>query len=175
MATSEPDVIELTKPVLLEFAKAVYICQCLESSLCFLLALMAHERVPEEGAFSASWDFHSKRTLGQLLRRLREQIEIPPKLDEYLGVGVDKRNEIIHGFLTKNAIRLAEPKGRIEIEKELIELKLEVKERDIVVNKLIDALLAKYGLSNEILKRNADRYWEHLNPRDGDEPQTPKH
>src|SRR6266705_5538704 len=146
MATAEPDVIELTKPVLLEFAKAVYICQCLESSLCFLLSLMAHEKVPEEGAFSASWDFHSKRTLGQLLHRLREQIEIVPKLDEYLGVGVEKRNEIVHGFLTKNAMRLADPKGRIEIEKELVQLKLEVKRRDIVVNKLIDALLAKYGL-----------------------------
>ncbi len=175
MATAEPDVIELTKPVLLEFAKAVYICQCLESSLCFLLSLMAHEKVPEEGAFSASWDFHSKRTLGQLLHRLREQIEIVPKLDEYLGVGVDKRNEIVHGFLTKNAMRLADPKGRIEIEKELVQLKLEVKRRDIVVNKLIDALLAKYGLSNEILKRNADRYWEHLNPGEGDDLQTPKH
>jgi hypothetical protein len=172
MAPSQPDVVELTKPVLLEFAKAVYICQLLESSLCFLLALMAHEKLPEEGAFAASWDFHSKRTLGQLLHRLREQIEIPPELDEYLGVGIDKRNEIIHGFLTKNAMRLADPKGRLEIEKELVELKLEVKKRDIVVNKLIDALLAKYGLSNEILKRNADRHWEYLNPEEDDERQT---
>ena len=72
-------------------------------------------------------------------------------------------------------MRLADPKGRIDIEKELVELTLEVKKRDIVVNKLIDALLAKYGLSNEILKRNADRYWEHLNPGEGDDLQAPKH
>jgi len=175
MTTTEPDVIELTKPVLLEFAKAVYICQCFESSLCLLLSLMAHEKIPEEGAFSASWDFHSKKTLGQLLHRLREQIEVPPKLDEYLGVGVDKRNEIVHGFLTKNALCLADPKGRIEIERELVELKREVKRRDIVVNKLLDALLAKYGLSNEMLKRNADRYWEYMNPADGDDLLTPTH
>lgn len=175
MAGSDTDIVELTKPVLLEFAKAVYICQCLESSLCFLLALMAHKKVLEEGAFSASWDFHSKRTLGQLLHRLREQIDIPADLDDYLGVGVDKRNEIVHGFLTKNAMRLADPKGRIEIEKELVELKREIKKRDIVVNKLIDTLLAKYGLSNKILKQNFDRYWEHLNPSEGDEPRPPKH
>lgn len=175
MTTSEPNVIELTKPVLLEFAKAVYICQCLESSLCLLLSLMAHEKTPEEGAFSASWDFHSKRTLGQLLHRLREQIEVPAELDEYLGVGIERRNEIIHGFLTKNAMRLADPKGRIEIESELVELKREVKKRDIVVNKLLDALLAKYGLSNDALKKNADRYWEHLNPGEGDDSERPKH
>jgi hypothetical protein len=175
MATAEPDVIELTKPVLVEFAKAVYICQCFEASLCFLLALIAHQKVPEEGAFTASWDFHSKKTLGQLLHRLRQEIEIPPSLDVYLGIGIDRRNEIIHGFLTKNAMRLADPKGRIEIEAELVELKMEVKKRDIVVNKLLDALLQKYGTSNEMLKRNADRYWEHMNPGDGNDVDTPKH
>ena len=175
MATTEPDVIELTKPVLLEFAKAVYICQCFESSLCLLLSLMAHEKTPEDGVFEASWDFHSKKTLGQLLHRLREQIDVPTELDGYLDVGVDKRNEIIHGFLTKRALRLADPKGRLEIEKELVELKGEVKRRDVAVNKLLDALFAKFGTSNEALKRNADRYWEHMNPGESNDSGTPKH
>ena len=165
---SEPDVVELTKPLLLEFAKAVYICQCFESSLCFLLSLMAQEKNAEPGVFQASWDFHSKKTLGQLVHRLREQIEIPEKLDEYLGAGVEKRNQIIHGYLTKNSLRLAHPKERLEMEAELLQMKLEIKRRDIVVNKLIDALLAKYGTSNEALKRGADRYWEHLNPEGDD-------
>jgi hypothetical protein len=121
------------------------------SSLCLLLSLMAHEKTPEDGVFEASWDFHSKKTLGQLLHRLREQIDVPAELDDYLGVGVDKRNEIIHGLLTKRALRLADPKGRIGEEKELIELKREVKKRDVAVNKLLDALFAKYGTSNEAL------------------------
>lgn len=168
MPTTEPDLIEMNKLVLLEFAKAVYICQCFESSLCLLLALMAHEKIPEKGAFEASWEFHSTKALGRLLQSLREQIEVPTELDEYLGIGVKKRNEIIHGFLTKNALRLADPKARIEIVNELVHLKQEVKKRDIVVNKLLDALFAKYGLSNELLKRNADRYWEHMNPGEGD-------
>jgi len=164
---AEPDVVELTKPLLLEFAKAVYICQCFESSLCLLLSLMAQETTP--GVFEASWDFHSKKTLGQLVHRLREQIEIPEKLDEYLGVAVDKRNQIIHGCLTKNALRLAHPKERLEIEAELLQMKVEIKKRDIVVHKLIDALLAKYGTSNEALKKGADRYWQHVNPGEGDD------
>ena len=140
-----------------------------------LLSLMTHEKTPEEGAFSASWDFHSKRTLGQLIHRLREQIDVPVELDEYLVIGVEKRNEIVHGFLTKNALRLADPKGRIEIEKELLELKREVRRRDVVVNKLLDALMAKYGLSNDVLKKNADRYWKHMNPGEGDDQKKSKH
>lgn len=165
MPTPSDNVSELLAPVFLEFGKAVYICQCFESSLCLLLSMMAHESAQgEDGAFQAAWDFHSKKTLGHLLKSLRERIEVPEELDGYLSVGVDKRNEIVHGFLTKNVARLADPKGRLEVERELITLKQEVKRRDIVVNGLLDGLLKKYGLSNEILKRNADRLWDYLNP-----------
>jgi hypothetical protein len=152
---------ELLAPVFLAFGKAVYICQCFESSLCLLLSLLAHESSDsEDGAFQASWDFHSKKTLGALLKSLRERIDVPEELDEFLGEGVDKRNEVIHGFLTRNATRLADPKGRLEIEQELIAIKHEVKRRDVVVNRLLDSLLKKHGTSNEQLKRNADRLWE---------------
>lgn len=171
---TRPDAIELTKSVLFEFAKAVYICQCFESSLCFLLALMAYNRIPEEGTFSDYWDFNSTKTLGQLLKSLRWKINVSTDLDEYLGVDESKRNEIVHSFITKNFLRLADPKGRIEIEKELRCLKQEIKKRDIVVNKLINTLLAKYGLSNDIPKRIEDNHWQHINPTESKES-TPNH
>jgi hypothetical protein len=165
MSAATNNTLEFMAPIFLEFGKAVYSCQCFESSLCFLLALMAHESSKgDDGAFLASWDFHSKKTLGALLKSLRERIEVPEELDGFLGEGVEKRNEVVHGFLTRNATRLADPKGRLEIEQELVVLKREIKRRDVVVNKLIDTLLKKYGTSNEQLKRNADRLWDHLNP-----------
>ena len=164
MSDTDKGMNELLAPVFLELGKAVYICQCFESSLCFLLSTMAHESAQsKDGAFQAAWDFHSQNTLGRLLKSLREQIDVPEDLDEYLRIGVDKRNEIVHGYLEKNAVRLYDPKGRLEVEQELVQLKLEVKRRDVTVNKLIDALLKKYGLSNEILKNNANRLWRHLN------------
>jgi hypothetical protein len=134
------------EPLMLELGKAVYICQAFESSLCFLHAQMTHEETGgEEGAFTASWDFHSAKTLGQTLNALRKRIEIPAELDDYLEEGLKCRNRIVHGFLTKNMARLMEPKGRLEVHRELEELKLEVKHRDIIVNKLLDALFAKTG------------------------------
>jgi len=176
VASNDKGFSEQLAPLFLEFGKAVYICQCFESTLCFLLSLMSHEQAQgEEGAFLAAWDFHTKKTLGQLVKLLRERIDVPEDLDEYLGVGVDKRNEIVHGFLTKNANRWMDPKGRLELERELVELKLEVKRRDIVANRLLDGLLKKYGLSNDILKRNADRLWDHLNPEESSSPSAPKH
>ncbi|OIQ70503.1 hypothetical protein GALL_478810 [mine drainage metagenome] len=167
MTDSDANMLDALAPVFLELGRAVYICQTFEDSLCFLLSQMAHETADgEDGAFQAAWDFHSSKPLGQLLITLRKQIEVPTELDEYLSTGIKKRNEIVHGYLTKNAMRLYDPKGRLEVEKELSELKIEVKRRDIAVNKLIDALLKTYGLSNTSLKRNADDLWNFQNPKD---------
>jgi len=161
---ADDNVLDALAPIFLEMGKAVYICQNFEDSLCFMLSLMSHETAEgEEGAFQAAWDFHSTKILGNLLSALRKQIEVSDDLDKYLSVGVKKRNEIVHGYLTRNAKRLYDPKERLDVARELSELKIEVKHRDIVVNKLIDALLKKYGMSNASLKRNADELWSSLN------------
>jgi len=118
----------------------------------------------ESGAFQKAWDFHSKKTLGNLLKSLRELIEVPEDVYEFLDNCIKKRNTIVHGFLIDNAMHLFDPKGRVEIEQELVELKKEVKRGDVVVNRLLDAFFEKYGTSNAMLKRDADRRWELLNP-----------
>ena len=144
------------EPLMFELGKAVYICQAFESSLCLLHAMMSYEEAGgEEGAFTASWDSHSAKTLGQTINALRKRIDIPENLNDYLEEGIKCRNQIVHGFMTKNMPRLMEFKGRLEVQKELEVLKLEVKSRDIVMNKLLDAFFAKYGLSNNELKRQA--------------------
>lgn len=171
MTNPNDNISEELAPVFLELGKAVYICQSFEHSLCLLLSQLAHEKSqPEEEAFQAAWDFHSSKPMGQLLKSLRKHIDVPDDLDDYLNTGVKIRNKIIHGYLTNNVTRLYDPKGRLEIEKELEQLKNEVKRRDIVITKLIDTLLKKYGLSTEILKRNADRFWAHLNPESPTDP-----
>lgn len=154
------------EPLLLEFGKAVYICQAFESSLCLLHAMMSHDEMGgEKGTFTASWDFHSAKTLGQTINALRKRIDIPADLSDYLEDGVKCRNQIVHGFLTKSMPRLMEFKGRLEVQKELEALKMEEKARDVVMNKLLDALIAKYGLSNAILKHQAgEMYMARNNP-----------
>lgn len=152
------------EPLLLELGKAIYICQALESSLCLLHAMMTHEESGgEEGAFRASWDFHSAKTLGQTINALRKRIDLPADLSDYLEDGIKHRNHIVHGFLTKNLPRLMEHRGRIDVQKELECLKMEVKARDVVINKLLDALIAKYGLSNVALKNQAGEMYRSRN------------
>ena len=150
--------------IFLELGKALFICQALESSLCLLHAQMSHEEsAGEPGSFEASWDFHSSKTLGQLVNALRKRIDVPGDLSVFLETGIGIRNAIVHGYTSKNIGRLMDPTGRMEVGAELADMKLEVKKRDVVINKLLDAFFAKYGFSNDDLKRNADVLWERLN------------
>jgi len=159
------------EPLMLEMGKAIFICQAFESSLCFLHAQMSHEESSgEAGAFEASWDFHSSKTLGQTLNALRKRIDIPDDLNDYLEEGLKTRNLTVHGYITRNLPRIMRPEGRLAVESELSQLKLEVKKRDIVVNKLLDALFEKYGFSNEDLKRDAGEMYAAMNtPNAGSE------
>jgi hypothetical protein len=152
------------EPIWLELGKALFICQAFESSLCFLHAQMSFEQARgEEGSFQASWDFHSNKTLGQLINALRKRIELPDNLNVYLETGMRIRNEIVHGFVSKNIGRLYDPNSRAQVEAELVAMKKEIKKRDIVVNRLLDSFFAKYGFSNRDLKHNAGEAWERLN------------
>lgn len=164
MNTNDQRMSDDLATLFLELGKALFICQSFEESLCFLHALMSHEEVSEEqGAFEASWDFHSTKTLGQLINALRKRIDIPDDLSAFLEAGLKIRNGIVHGFVPKNMQRLVHPKERAEVENELEHMKREVKKRDVVINKLLDAMFAKYGMSNTDLKHRAEQQWVYAN------------
>lgn len=151
-------------PLFLELGKALFICQSLEESLHVFNAQLSHDETDgEEGLFGLSLDLYSNDTMGQLINKLRKRIDIPEDLSDYLESGLWIRNEIVHGYMTKNFSRLAHPQGRIEVLAELAAMKLEVKKRSILVNKLLDALFAKDGFASAELKRNVDELRAFIN------------
>ena len=156
---------EELQPVLLELGKALFVCQAFEGTLVMLLSTVSHEEADQQdGAFSESVDLFSQRTLGQLLKRLRDKVEIPEELDAYFIKGLKCRNWIVHEFLHKCVDSLHIPKGRVQVIELLVEYKTDVKLADVVANKLLDLYLEKYGLSVDSLKANADRLWDYMNP-----------
>lgn len=154
MAIDDDFIAKEFKPFFQELGLALFVCQSFESSLCLLHAMMAHiENNGKERAFGRAWDFHSSKTLGRVVGLLQERIDMPADLKEYLECGVNFRNQIVHGFVAKNMHRLFEFEGLQEVHKKLENLRREVKSRDVLINKLLDALFSKYGFSNSDLKR----------------------
>ena len=161
MTKTSDEVVEITSPVLLEFGMTVYICQSFENSLCLLLSLMENNQLPKEkNNFQISWDFHSKKTLGSLLKFLQGKIELHQDVNNFLSERVKLRNQVIHGYLIKNGLRLANSVGRHEMIIELTEIRHQIKKGDIVVNEMLDVYLEKYGTSNKQLKENASHLFD---------------
>ncbi|OGI50298.1 MAG: hypothetical protein A3E57_07625 [Candidatus Muproteobacteria bacterium RIFCSPHIGHO2_12_FULL_60_33] len=158
----DAEIPEEIKPVLLELGTALNTCQTFEYSLCFLLSLLSEHRKPSQGkAFQASWDFHSRKMLGKLVDALKKQVKMPDDYEEYLRKGISARNDIVHKFMNKpeNGMRMINPVGRLQLVKELRNLREEVRARDQSLQPITDALLKKYGLSTESLKRSAENAW----------------
>lgn len=163
---------ECLTPVLLEFGTTVFHCQIFEDNLCYLLALISEDRTPSEGhAFQASWEFHSRKTLGRLVDALGKLIPIQDDLEEFLFVGVENRNTIVHGFLTKNMLKLIDPKGRLDLIDELVRLRADIDARDRVIEAMVVTYIEKYGLKRPDLLGAVQRLWRIANPnRSSDDP-----
>ncbi|MDD2468700.1 MAG: hypothetical protein PHI97_32390 [Desulfobulbus sp.] len=149
-------------PIFLELGKAVHTCQLLEVKIRALNAQLSQEEVEEEGMFGAALDFYSNETLGQSINALRKRIDIPANLSDYLEAGLKIRNEIVHDSLTRNTERFTHAKGRLEVLSELAFMENEVNKRNVLINKLLDALFAK-GKNAAECKRNTDQLWADIN------------
>lgn len=164
MSMSTENIVESEMaPIFLELGKALYTCQSLEVNLRSLNAQLSRDEADgEEVMFGSSLDFYSNETLGQLINTLRKRIDIPADLSDYLESGLKIRNEIVHDSITRNTQRFTHSKGRREVESELAFMKTEVDKRNVLINKLLDAILAKDEFSAD-LKRNADQLWACIN------------
>jgi hypothetical protein len=104
------------EPIMLELGKALYLCQAFERTLVLLLSLISHEDAnADDGAFDAAFDLYSAKTLGQLLKRLGERVELPDKVTRPLRIGWDSRNAIVHRFVQDHIAKFMNPAGRIEV------------------------------------------------------------
>lgn len=153
-------------PILLELGSALFVCQGLEGTLVFLLSVCSMEDAQmETGTFQAAMDVWSQKTLGQLLKPLRERMGLSEELAERFRAGWNCRNWIVHQFLRDTVEDFATPKGRLAILRRLADAKRTIKETDELANRILDAYVRRYGISLDDAKTKADLIWEFLNPK----------
>lgn len=76
-------------------------CRLFEDALLYLLSELdsSSADAQREKNFEQSWDFHSTKTLGRLLGRLKDVAELPPDFEATLTNCITERNRFVHGFL----------------------------------------------------------------------------
>lgn len=166
MSPPSMPVAEELDSMLLELGSALFVAQGLEGTLVFLLSVCAMEDADmADGAFAASMDSLSEKTLGQLLKRLAERVDLTDIESSQFKQGWESRNWIVHRFLHDTVEQMMTPKGRLQTLKRLTQAKAVVKTTDRLANTILDRYVAKFGITVDDMKASADRMWDHLNPR----------
>lgn len=153
-------------PILLELGSALFVCQGLEGTLVFLLAVCSiEESGGKEGAFKEALDMWSQKTLGQLLKALRERMSLSDEIEGRFRAGWNSRNWIVHQFLHDTVDDFATPKGRVALLQRLAEAKRTVKSIDALTNQILESYVERYGISLSDAQTKADLLWDYLNPK----------
>jgi hypothetical protein len=150
--------------VLLDYAEAAYTAHALESALINVSVAL---ELADRGASLASLqdlsalspdvvvqlreqvEILDERTLGQLLKRVRQRLTLDAGTDSLLGRALERRNYLVHHFFFKHTFDLYLPQGHYEMKKELAELHDLFEHAYAVASQLNKALWKLVGMKED--------------------------
>ena len=151
---------EHVKEVFAQFGRALYLAQVLEHGI--VNALVAFTLLPTRaGVKSASeWvgkvdlfmDREFERTLGGLIRRLREDAPVSPDLAQELMAARDKRNWLAHGFFRERALEFMSSSGRVQMIDEIEECRNMFEQADRSLNQPVQIVYDSHGISAKMIQ-----------------------
>ena len=166
MKTFEQLRYEAVKPILTQVGAAVYSSQRLEGAIAYLLYLLSKANAIElpTPALERILNNEDKKTAGQLIALLRKHVKLPERTESVLFTALERRNTIVHHYLTANSERMMFPKDREEMISQLRSFRDEINEAGDLLHPAISALAlqvdgidleaGKLELKNEFVKHN---------------------
>ena len=154
-------------PLLLELGSTLMVCQGFEQALVFLLAVVDMEEQQQltEGSLLSAADALSEVTLGRLLQKLRNKLELPVGVDAQFTAAWKERNWIVHRFLQGSANTLGQPGGLSTVVADLRSRKATIREANHQAELIADEYLAQFRMDLEQLQNNAELRLAQLYPR----------
>jgi len=161
---SDPDYGEQHKTVYAHFGLAIYLSQVLEHGLANALVVL--DLVPRAGneaapdtwpdQVDAFYEAHFKRTLGSLVRRLREVTSVPPHLEELLEKALDRRNWLSHHYFRERATDFLSVEGRDRMITELEEVRELFSAADKALDAVVKPIQERFGYTEELFGKVAE-------------------
>jgi len=161
------------EPLYLQYGKACFVAQNLETTLRMLLVLHRSKKMGQSVSapiISAINSETRKEAVFALFDRSRSIEYFTPKEERMLKAAIQVRNQLIHEFWPSNILKTCTPEGRAEVIDALGNMANQIREADDVVVSLVDRYLIEHGLSTEILKQFSEVLHEA-----GDAPEKPAH
>lgn len=155
------DTSEQCKEVYAHFGLAMYRAQCVEQSIIQLLIFFDFfpDKVPRytsteqwETDFDSFTGDLSSKSMGQLIKKLRDADAIDANGDAKLRGALKKRNWLAHSFFPDHALTFLSEEGRLEMVKQLEECTSYFGEVEAILNPITYSICEKYGLTKEKLR-----------------------
>lgn len=152
---------EQCKEVYAHYGLAMYRAQCVEQSIVQLLIFFDFfpQKVPHytsneqwETDFDSFTGDLSSKTMGQLIKKLRDLNALDANGDAKLSDALKKRNRLAHSFFVDHALAFLSEEGRLAMVKELEACTSYFNEVEDILNPITYALCEKYGLTKEKLR-----------------------
>jgi len=98
------------------------------------------------------FDDFEQRTVGQLVRDVRQQVDFSQDLENALRVAVRDRNYLAHGFFSRHVVDFCSNPGRLAMIRELRELTVRFQTTDRMLDSVTLPLWERLGMTQEILE-----------------------
>ena len=139
---------EHLKPLFYWAGLTLHACQQLEYGAKLLVVTMAELGF---GGFKladaiAIIEDEKKKTLGEVLRYLRQRVTLSDGWVASLEQGLDARNRFIHGFLIDSAERIVDPSTRPDVVRDVKEIRKLVLSADSAVRQILETLHTYSGV-----------------------------
>jgi hypothetical protein len=152
--------IEILRPIYFEAGAGLYDCQAFEFQVAYMLFVFARMGMggldPEKVV--AILDGDAKKTAGQLVKMLKEHLQVSPGIEKALAEALDARNDIVHRSLMGNLERIADPACHPDLIRELRRLRRTVRAAGKILEPFLNGLTeALTGLDVREVQEEAKR------------------
>jgi len=156
---------EQIKEVYARFGLAMYQAQCVERQLAVLLATEygpgLHNMTRQQ--YEELLESLFKKTLGGLIHKLREAVDLPSDFESTLREALNKRNWLAHHYFWERAGHFMTEQGRRLMVDELQVIATELDELDQTLIHVSRKWMEKIGMSEEVVQIEMDRLLREAN------------
>jgi hypothetical protein len=126
---------EILTPLLVEAGAALMDCQRFEYGIALFLFYPSHVGIKglDTDKMTKIMDDVEKRTAGQLLKLLKEHVQMSEEKEKILSEALAARNKIIHRMLVDNSERIVQKDDREELIKEIRKTRAKVNKGDAIL------------------------------------------
>lgn len=147
------------KDVYAHFGLATYLAQVLEHGIVNAMMVL---RMPERdrvtrGDIDVFVDAQFDKTLGGVIKELKQWMSLPGETEQALRKALKKRNELAHGYFRKRATAWYEPSGMAGMVRELVEAEELFSSATATLDALVAPIRERFGITETEIEAEIDR------------------